>query len=193
MTYDMQELRERVSDMRARFIKVTLLLTLLLIASVSVAIIFDDTTVRFLAALCAIFALGFLAGNINKSRPVSLFSREIRGKNVKEHEYVIRARRAYSRYLGFYKSRGPEPRTPRGVIGAVYILEDSGEVIIVDRLRKAHTDIYEDNDELLKPEGASFPIVLGRKVKKQPCPMCGEVNSACQLKCAGCSLGIINS
>ena len=191
MSYDLEELRGRIKDMRERFIRRSAWLLALLTLSAAAAVAFDETTVRFICVAAGLVFLSLLIGNIRKSRPVSLFSREVRGKNVKEHEYVIRGRRAYSRYLGFYMSRKSDPATPRGIIGVVYILEDSGDVIIVDRLHKAHTDIYEDGDTLLKPEGARFPIVVGRAVKKQPCPLCGEVNALDDVKCKVCGLGIV--
>ena len=191
MTYDLYELRTRVREMRTRFIRMSVVLLFGIVAAVISAIMLKGTTERFVAAtLCIILLVGFVR-NVAKSHPVSLFSREIRGKNVKEHEYVIRGRRAYSRYLGFYKSRGQDTGEPRGVIGAVYILEDTGDVTIVDHLHKSHTDIYDDGDRLLKPGGARYPIIIGREVKRQPCPLCGEVNSADDMKCKACGLGII--
>lgn len=191
MTYDMRELRDRVEERRRGLIRSVVFLLIFIICGVTVAIAVDETTVRFVGAAVALILLCVLIRILQKNRPVSLFSREIRGVNVKEHEYVIRGRRAYSRYLGFYQSRRPDPTTPRGIIGAVYILEESGDVIIVDHLNKAHTDIYEDGDKLLKPEGARYPIVVGREVRRQPCPLCGEVNTEEQVRCAVCGLGII--
>ena len=52
-------------------------------------------------------------------------------------------------------------------------------------------DIYEDGDILVKYAGTRFPVIVSRDAKKQPCPICGEVNDESREECRVCGLGIV--
>ena len=46
---------------------------------------------------------------------------------------------------------------------------------------------------VLQYAGTRFPIVVSRDVKRQPCPLCGEVNDKSLAECRGCGLGIVKN
>lgn len=197
MTYDLEKLSWRVAERKKRFLTVLALYALM--AAVGIALLFiDNKTVVFIGVVVIIVAVFAVSRHISRSRPGYLFSKEQRGINVKEHEYIANAprglspRRAFMLRAKTYSNSGnASARTARVRQAYVYLRLDDGNVIILDGLTSLHTDIYEIGDELLRPAGARYPIVIGRDVKNQPCPLCGRINAASELACAGCGLDIL--
>ena len=193
MRYDDERISWIISDKRKAFkircgIILTLILTFLIVSVINIS--------DYLTVLCSMleFPLLFLlAMQIKKFDAKTLMSREVRGKNVKEYEYGIHGSSAERIYR-----RGNMPHTftnkkilhPR-INGTVYLELEDGNVTSISGLYKSHMEIYEDGDMLVKYAGTRFPIVVGRAVKKQPCPLCGEVNDSSRDACRVCGLAII--
>ena len=66
-----------------------------------------------------------------------------------------------------------------------------GNIYEATGLLPLHTDIYDDNDLLYKPEGAKYPIILDRETNSQPCPLCGTVNKKEEHECRHCGLPVV--
>jgi hypothetical protein len=197
MTYDLEKLSWRVAQRKRRFF--TTLAVYAFVAAIGGVMLFaDNKTVVFLGVIIVIFALAALIGHVSRSGVAYLFSGECRGINVKEHEYVANAPRGLSpsrafmlRAKTYSRSGNPGPRTARVRQAYVYLRLPDGNVIILDGLSSLHTDIYEIGDELLRPSGARYPIVLNRELDRQPCPLCGRINGRDNMECASCGLDII--
>ena len=203
MTYNLCELEARVKRLRKELIiKLIISLAVLVLSAIMLAIDFGDAVNLAFAGfiVCAIMYIGYTVGNI---QPKVVFSKEIKGINIKEDEYVtkqsggpgLRYRQEGARTFG-----GPpiapntganKKRTPPSLRSAVYLRVDDGDVVMLRDLYKVHTDIYLEGDTLLKPNGAKYPIILNRTTDKQPCPLCGEVNDNTKSSCHGCGLSII--
>ena len=193
MNYDIAELSGRVRERREKFVRAVTLLSLTIVASTVIAILFPETTILFVCITLAVVLFAVLISTVRKFQPSVLFSKEISGINIKEHEYVTIAQSHMrsSRYLGFYAGRYNQTGSAKGVRALVYLKLSDGDVAVIDGLSKVHTDIYEDGDELLLPSGAKYPIVMNRTMKKQPCPICGTVNCDTDVRCRSCGLGIV--
>lgn len=153
----------------------------------------------YLTVLCSILMLPLLfrlLRLIKKFDASTLMKGEIRGKNIKEYEYSISGSTGQARIyrrtaipFSFANKKAP----PLRLNGTVYLELEDGNVTSISGLYKSHMDIYEDGDILLKYAGTRFPIVVSRDVKKQPCPLCGEVNDKSLAECRGCGLGIVKN
>ncbi len=188
MTYDIEALEIRVKKRRTEFIiSATVSIAITLLAA-ALAIAIDDTTYRFVFAVTALISLFYAVRSVKKYRPVSLFSKEIRGINIEEHEFVTLSRGPVSRS---YNIIYPSYTRGRRIQSRVYIKCDDGSVKFIDGIYKAQTDVYEIGDELCRPSGAVYPIILNRDVDRMPCPDCGRVNSRDESECTTCGLKIV--
>ena len=131
-----------------------------------------------------ISAVSYAAKFLSENKPLVLFSKGLRGTNIKEHEYVTAGTRI-TRYGGISYRYIPSRH-----LGDVYIRLDDGDVVAVCHLPKKHLDIYEIGDELLIFPGTRYPIVVGRDASEIPCPICGYINSMKNDKCESCGLKI---
>ena len=193
MNYDLKELSERVRERRERFLTTVIFELLGILVSLALAIVFPETTVVFICVCAALLLVYFAIRAIRKFQPLILFRKELRGVNIKEHEYVtlVQSHMRASRYLGYYKGRYNQTASAKGVRAMVYLRLSDGNVTVIDGLHKSHVDIYEEGDELIVHEGAKYPVIISRDVKKQPCPICGEINSKNDTRCSRCGLGTI--
>ena len=197
--YDLEKLSWIIEARRKSF---KLWITLYAVIFVAGVIVFfaggeDVALFGIIAVLVAIFLTVKLW---RKYSPGVLFSREIKGVNIKEHEFVQSARGGYSMKRGiatrlrvstYSNSGSAKSKRPHVRSAYVYVRLDSGDVTILDGLTSLHTDIYEIGDELMRPSGARYPVVLSREIEKQPCPLCGRINSMKKDECASCGLSII--
>lgn len=196
--YDLEKLSWIIDARRKRFKLWLGLLAAMLIAGVLLFIIGDDDVALY-GIIVAVTALALLGDLWRRYSPTVLFSREIRGVNVKEHEYVESAGGGYSARRGpamrgirtHSNSGHAKSRRPHVRAAYIYVRLESGDVVILDGLNSNHTDIYEIGDEVLRAAGARYPIVLNRDVEKQPCPLCGRINGMDAEGCASCGLSII--
>ena len=196
--YDLEKLSWIIDARRKRFKLWLALFIAMLIVGIAL-FVFGEGNIAFYGIIVGIVAFALFADLWRRYSPTVLFSREIKGVNIKEHEYVesagggytvrrgiaVRGGRTHSN-SGHAKSRRPHVRS-----AYVYVKLDDGNVVILDGLNSNHTDIYEIGDEILRPAGARYPIVLNRDVEKQPCPLCGRINGMDLDGCAFCGLSII--
>lgn len=200
--YDIVEVRARVQGLRRRF-----LLSVGIVAAMFVALlvlifmhISDTVTVLSIIGEAALLLFGYVI--VGKSEPRVIFGKEITGQNIKEEEYI--ASLPVGSSLGYRQvgSRGvPQPfapntrankrRTPPNVRGEVYLRLDDGNIALVRGLGRAHIELYEDGDRLERLAGTRYPIIVGRSVNRQPCPICGEINDVTSDACHTCGLRII--
>jgi hypothetical protein len=191
--YDDERISLIINDRRRSFkIRCGVILALMIVfLTVSIINVSDYLTV--LCSMLEFPLLFLLAVEIKKFDAKTLMSGEIRGKNIKEYEYGIHGTSTDRIYR-----RGNMPHTfankkilhPR-INGTVYLELEDGNVTSISGLYKSHMEIYEDGDILVKYAGTRFPIVEGRAVKKQPCPICGEINDSSRDACRVCGLAII--
>ena len=188
MRYDREELARRIADKREAFIKTTIMIILFMLAATVLLVIYRETTVTFICVVSILLSVALLAYVIKKNAPMILFSKEIRGINVKEHEYTTVGCTRNSRWFGRYTVGKV---TKSNIHGIVYLRLDDGDVVAVDGHMQVHTDIYEIGDELVRYAGCRYLVVTDRDVAKNPCPLCGTVNNKDAEACRCCGLGII--
>ncbi len=212
MTYDLNDLRLIVQKKRSSFL--TSLFTLIFLAILCVLLItFVDVGEVIILSGAALFVIFLLLFKLFDSyNPKILFSKEIRGENVKESEYEIMKRGSASAKGIRYRQVGstsigtrsgaapiaPNTRANRKAFhknmhfnGEVYIKSENGDINLLTGLYGSHLEIYEEGDILLKPEGCKFLIITSRDTDRQPCPVCGEVNGEESERCFGCGLKIL--
>ncbi len=198
MTYDFEMLARRIEKKKNAFL--TRLYTVLALVALSLCVIVYnfDKTATFIGGAVIFVCLLTLCFSWMKHNPSVLFSREIEGINIKEHEYIERQ----SQGLLKGTSRRPMlPHTyanrktsvPRHLIrGTVFLRLKNGDVTSWSGLFPKHMDIYEEGDTLYKPAGARFMIVTSREVEEQPCPLCGAINTRENKECHACGLLIVH-
>ena len=195
MKYDLDEIRRRVNDRRKGFLIRVCFLALLFIAAVLAMLLFPDITVNFVSVVVIVFIIFGALRLFEKYEPLVLFSKEIRGVNVKEHEYVCNQRKGFTiLHRGVFARAGLQrvstARIKASTKAIVYLKLEDGNIAVIDGLTNAHTDVYDDGDELLRISGTKYPIIINRATKKQPCPVCGTVNRIQDESCFNCNLKI---
>ena len=196
--YDLEKLSWIIADRRKRF-KLWLALYVCIFIAGAVLFFFEDKNVVFVGIILAVISI-FLTVRLWRRYSASvLFSKEIRGVNIKEHEYVQSARGGYSVKRGFAmrtvkthsNSGNAKSKRPHVHAAYIYVREENGNVVILDGLTSRQTDIYEIGDEVLRPSGARYPIVMSREPDRQPCPLCGRINGMDEESCPSCGLTIL--
>lgn len=192
--YDFEQIKRIVSAKRKALLTKASFLFFPMIAALAVGIIFIGSELSFVC-LIAVFPLVFLLFRLlQKSHASVILSKEIRGKNIKEYEYGIQGDGQPSVYrrggLVMPHTYANRKERPLRLNGRVYLELDDGTVKAVSGLYKAHMDIYEDGDELLKLAGTAFPVIVSRYADRQPCPICGEVNDMKDNACKKCGISI---
>lgn len=196
MKYNEEQIHRYVKEKRRAFlIKSAILLALILISGILIAI-FPEVTVIFVCTLVIILSVVYLIKTINRYNPLILFSKEKKGVNVHEHEYVIYTKGPTYRKMWYVprlktsEFTGGTNRIKTTVGATVYLRLPDGNVIFIDRLFNGQTDIYEIGDTLYKYPGTRFPVVLDRELEAMPCPICGTANKCTEPKCITCGLTI---
>ena len=88
MKYDVEEIFARVSRKRRRF-AIYILSTLLVMAAALVVMLLGiNDTLTFLMIVLKFASIAFVYVLFNRYSPFVLFSGEIKGRNVKEDEYL---------------------------------------------------------------------------------------------------------
>ncbi len=193
--YDLKEVEKIVNDKRKSFyIKASAILCIMIISLVLSLISINDT-VTVLGIVAEFPLLYFLVKTWNKCEAKILLKGEVKGKNIREIEYGIQNDGyppifRWSNTPNTYANRKTHPRR---LNGSVYLELDNGSIKEITGLYKLHIDIYEEGDILLKPAGTKYPVVISRKLDKQPCPICGEVNDMSADACHNCGLSIIKN
>ena len=196
--YDLEKLSWIIADRRKRF-KLWLTLYVCVFIVGAVLFFFENKNVMFSGIILAVISIFLTVRLLRRYSPTVLFSREIRGVNIKEHEYVQSARGGYSVKRGFAmrtvrthsNSGHAKSRRPHVRAAYIYVREENGDVVILDGLTSRQTDIYEIGDEVLRPSGARYPIVISREPERQPCPLCGRRNGMDEACCPSCGLDVL--
>lgn len=196
MRYDDEKISWIISDRRKAFKTRAIPTAVVMVCALAVSII---NVTDYLTVLCLMieFPLMLLLAHLFKKHDaLTLMRGEVRGKNIKEYEQGISAardgrNRIYRRVNMplTYANRRTSAHTR--ISGTVYLELDDGNVTSISGLYKSHMQIYEDGDILVKYAGTRFPVVVSRDVKKQPCPLCGEVNDNSRDACRVCGLTIV--
>jgi membrane protein YdbS with pleckstrin-like domain len=95
MIYNADELSSRVKKRKKEFGTKASILLLLAIAFTATALIFSEPSVIFISVCLIILSAVLLIRVMRKYEPFVLFSREVRGINIKEHEFVVTDRRVF--------------------------------------------------------------------------------------------------
>lgn len=196
MTYSETDIKRRVKGQRRDFLIKILLSALITLIALATIIILPETTVIFVCAAIILFSIIYIFKTLRRYQPKILFSREIKGVNIKEHEFAVtNMRPTFSARLIMPKANtksftGGRIRTKSPTSAIVYLRLPDGDVTYIDNLTNAQTDIYEIGDTLYKHAGTRFPIILGRKLDSQPCPLCGTANKSIEDSCITCGLKI---
>lgn len=197
MRYDLSEIKDRI-DAKKRKFKIIMAAVICAFAACVALIVFyfgQSDEIVFWAALGCLFLIFFTGKLMSKYEPTVLFSPEIRGVNILEDEYALLANKrgfkmgsktsVYAHHAGNRQLVGKERISAR-----VYLRCDDGNVSVIDRIQVIHTDLYEEGDVLFKPQGVRYPIIESRNPGKQPCPICGRINTNTEAECPRCGLHI---
>lgn len=190
--YDLDEVKRVVEEKRGAFYKKIAWVAFFMI-SVAIVVAVDFSEPSLFSAFVAETVLFFVARKIYlKSGAGILLSGEIKGKNIKEYEYGIQkeARPRIFRMTNLPHTYANNVSAPLRLNGTVYLELENGQIKEISGLFKAHIDIYEEGDVLLKCAGTKYPVVISRRADRQPCPICGEVNDMSSNACRSCGLGI---
>ena len=200
MIYNEREIYERTKLRKKNFflrLTVSLLLTL---TDVLILLFFSEKTVVFFCVLFIIALAVFIIKTLLRYDIKVLFSSEIQGINIKEHEFLVTDRRVFRmgsnnphlsrKRLKTSEFVGGKRRTKPPTSAIVYLRLSDGSVTFIDGLSNAQTDVYEIGDALYKYPGTKYPIILKREVSSQPCPLCGTANKRGETECITCNLKI---
>ena len=206
MTYDLNELKNIIKTKRKIFLTKFFGLIFSIIAFVAVIAFSQNKTHILLSGIAIFVALILTERLFSKSSPKILFSKEIKGENIKESEYEIMKRGSYPGNGMRHKQLGTSGLTPYApntrankksfhksmhFSGELYLKQADGNIALLTGLYPSHLEIYEEGDILLKPAGCKFPIVINRAAESQPCPICGEINGRERAVCSVCSLTVL--
>ncbi|MBE6634911.1 MAG: hypothetical protein E7617_01750 [Ruminococcaceae bacterium] len=147
--YDSKEIKRIVKQKREMLITEFAIITTLMIAALILLILNINSTVSFICIVAELALLFAIYKIFDVQSPSIWFSKEIRGVNIKEDEYVSRKTPGPGlrwRQLGVPAS--PEPiapntganrrRTPPNIRSRVYLQFEGGNIITISTLYK-HT------------------------------------------------------
>ena len=199
--YDSKEIEKKVKQKRKMLIAEFAIIISLMIVALALLIVNINSTVTFICIIAELALLFAIYKIFDVQSPSIWFSKEIRGVNIKEDEYV--SRKTPGPGLSWRQVGGPaspQPfapntganrrRTPPNIRSRVYLQLEDGNIVTISTLYKSHTELFVEGDTLLKYAGTHFPIVVSRRIQRQPCPICGEINDMSNDSCHGCGLGI---
>lgn len=196
MIYDLDQLFTILKKRREGFILRLAVALLLMVLSFVLILLDINDALSFALIAFEFIGIYFIYRLFVLYKPFILFSREVRGENVLEDEYIgARKINYFGRYHEFggkvrlfHTGANRKPINDSTIRSKVYIKEENGDVVCLSDLYKSSTDIYEIGDILVKYAGTKFPVVVSRTVERQPCPLCGEVNFLEAEECAACGL-----
>lgn len=202
--YDSKEIEKTVKQKQKTIItEFAIIIALMIVASIFL-IVNINSTVTFICIVAELALLFAIYKIFDVQSPSIWFSKEIRGVNIKEDEYV--SRKTPGPGLSWRQVGGPASpapiapntganrrRTPPNIRSRVYLQLENGNIVTISTLYKSHTELFVEGDTLLKYAGTHFPVVISRELQKQPCPICGEVNDMSAYACNNCGLSIIKT
>ena len=192
--YDITEIEQKVKVKRTRIIVKLSVVALLIGMAAIFAVLNISRSLTFSSILLVVFSLFAIYRIFDTELPLVAFSKEIKGENVLEDEYITGKSTSPDLAFGSVKPIMPNTRANRRRNGyrggSVYLKLEDGDIHILSGLTKAQIDLYNEGDILLKCKGTKYPVILNRQVENQPCPICGEINSVSGDACTGCGLKI---
>ena len=196
MRYNEERIFKSVKKRQKAFLTRAISYSVLMILGALTIILFPYTTPIFISAIVIIVSAVYLIKTVKRYRPSIIFSKEVVGVNIHEHEFVVTNRRpTFSARIVMPKRdtssfTGGKTRTNIPTSAIVYLRLDDGNVTFIDKLTNAQTDIYEIGDRLYKFAGTRCPVILDKEVDEMPCPICGTQNKHTEPKCINCGLPI---
>ena len=202
--YDSKEIEKIVKQKKKTLLIKLSIVSALMITSLILSLVNISITVTFVCIVAELVLLFAVYKIFDAQLPSVCFSKEIRGVNIREDEYVSRKAPGLGmrwHQVGTPASRAPvipktganKRRTPPNIRSRVYLQLEDGDVVIISPLCKSHTELFIVGDTLLKYAGTQYPVIINRKVNRQPCPICGEINDMSADSCHTCGLSIIKS
>ena len=198
MIYNEAEIKRRIKGRRRDFLMKTIAWLILDVIAIITATVIKDITVAFFSFVIVIASFFYIKKIVKRYRPLILFRGEVKGINIKEHEFVVTNRRpTFSARIVMPRRStasftGGKTRTKPPTSAIVYLRLEDGDVTYVEHLTNAQTDIYDIGDTLYKYSGARYPVILNKDVKAMPCPLCGTANKCTEPRCITCGLKIEN-
>ena len=184
--YDIDDIKLRVENAKRELYVRSLVSTFLLVLAILAIILKPETTVIFVSVLAGIIVAIIYIRYLSRHPLSVVFSKELRGKNVKEDEYVISGSTRVTRWGGIMYSYSRARRR-----GDVYLHLENGDYTMITRLPQPLLDIYDIGDTLVRYAGTRYPVVLDRDAPRMPCPICAEINESGRESCRGCGLKMI--
>ena len=192
--YDIIEIEQKVKVKRTRIIVKLSVVALLIGMAAIFAVLNISRSLTFSSILLVVFSFFAIYRIFDTELPLVAFSKEVKGENVLEDEYITGKSTSPDLAFGSVTPIMPNTRANRRRNGyrgcSVYLKLEDGNILILSGLTKAQIDLYNEGDILLKYKGTKYPIVLNRQIDNQPCPICGEINSVSSEACTGCGLKI---
>jgi len=196
--YDEKEVKKSVSKRKKLFIAY-LIIALITLQSGALLLAFNiNDGLFFLGITLILLPLIFIFNIFSSFSPNVLFSRAVKGKNIKEHVYEVYVRRGVAlrpKQVGMPYGGQPLSHTrmaKASLRSAVYLKLDNGNIKEIRGMRVEHVELFEDGDVLYKPAGAKYPVIISRPAERQPCPLCGTINPTSITACISCGLKMKN-
>ena len=193
--YDIREMSRIVKRKQIRIIIKLSIIAFFLAFALVFSLLNISRAMTFSSIALVLFCLFALYRIFDTENPTVAFSKEIKGENVMEDEYITGKTSSPDLAFGSVKPVMPSTRANRRRNGyrggSVYLKLDCGNIVILSGLTKAQIDLYNKGDILFKYKGTKYPVVISRDVENQPCPICGEINGSEKEACDVCGLKIL--
>ena len=173
-------------------ITVAMYVGILAAAIVAIILMRENTVGVIVCIACLVAMIVKLVYTLRKFPTLKvLFAKELEGEIVDIHVVDVPAVRG----MGGRPKRMPRVRNTRGASwdggrrwlkGELYIKTDDGNISFITGMTKEATDVYCEGDRVLRIAGTKYPVIMSRDPHKIPCPICGTVHSASEVKCPHC-------
>lgn len=179
--YDIGELKRRVGARRLCFI-LLLCAGLLMIAAAAVIIVnfYEDGGWLLLGVAVGVAGFALVGVPYRIYRPAVLKSRTYYATVTRKHVFA---------------TADKQLKSAKAKYGVMILSDEGGKNHAARGLTMEQLSAYRDGDRVFHVGGTRFPIIIGREVEAQPCPICGTANRPTDDKCPHCRLDIneINS
>lgn len=196
MKYDLADIAKRVQKRKNDFLGRIIAYALVALGAILGAVLVPERKFVVPAGVIIVVLIFAVSKLLKKYKPSVLYSGEVSGVNIKEHEImgVREGKPIYRRFPNTphnYSNHKNGDYPKHKIRGSVYMLLDDGNIFEVANLNVSQLEFYEDGDKMVKPAGARFPQVVGREVDRQVCPICGRINRVGVDACLSCGLLVL--
>ena len=193
MRYDADDIKKRVQKKKDEFLARLIGYAVLALGAILAAVLIPERKFVVPAGVIIVILIFAVSKAFKKYKPSILFSGEVSGVNIKEHEImgVREGKPIYRRFPNTphnYSNHKDGDYPKHKIRGSVYLQLDDGNIFEVANLNVSQLEFYEDGDKMVKPAGARFPQVVSRDVDRQICPICGRINRKGIDACPSCGL-----